>query len=260
MPLGPEDVQNLVQAIQGLQQGNVNAVSIKLPEFWEDDPEVWFARVEAQFNTRGITNDGTKFDYIITSLGNSTASEVKAIILNPPAADKYDTIKKALTSAFSKSQAQKDSELLSLSGLGDKKPSALLRKIRSLNSDAETLRRAVFLNQLPSDVRSVLAGQNIDDLDELANAADRIMEVRSSSSSVCELNFDESCSAVYQKSRFMKGKAKDQRKNESFQCYYHLNFGSKARRCQPGCCHFGDFTKSSSSPVPNTSGNGQTGR
>ena len=37
------------------QQGAIglNAVSLKLPDFWTKSPEVWFARIEAQF---GIKN------------------------------------------------------------------------------------------------------------------------------------------------------------------------------------------------------------
>ena len=58
----------------------IHAVSLKLPEFWTDDPEVWFVRVEAQFRSRAITLDSTKFDYVVTALDNRTAAEVKAII------------------------------------------------------------------------------------------------------------------------------------------------------------------------------------
>ena len=62
----------------------IHAVSLKLPEFWTYDPEVWFVRVEAQFRSRAVTLDSTKFDYVLTALDNRTAAEVKAIICQPP--------------------------------------------------------------------------------------------------------------------------------------------------------------------------------
>ena len=106
-------------------------------------PAVWFAQVEAQFATRcpPIEADLTKYNYMVAALDNTATDEVEALILSPPAQDKYPAIKSALLKAFGKTQSQKDNELhvLSLSSLGDRKPSALLRQIRSLNADPETL-------------------------------------------------------------------------------------------------------------------------
>ena len=50
--------------------------------------------------------------------------------------------------AFGKTHAQKDAELLNISDLGDRTPSALLRKLKSLNNNADTLRRVFFFGPL----------------------------------------------------------------------------------------------------------------
>ena len=225
MSLGSEDVQ----ALQGLQpKPAVNAVALKLPTFWMARSAVWFSQVEAQFATwqPPIEADITKFYYIMVALDSVTAGEVEALILNPPARDKYPALKTALIKAFGKKQAQKD-ELFSLSGLGDRKPSGLLRHIRSLNADPETLLRTLFLAQLPTEVRLVLAGSGETDLDELAADADRILEA---SRTGTPSSFP-GVSGVKNDKRHIPESAT----NKSL-CYYHAKFGEAARKCNRKDC------------------------
>ena len=179
MPLEAADIQALAAALQGLQPAaQVNATAAKLPQFWQGNPEVWFRQIESVFTTRkpAITTQKTKFDYVIQALDYNTAEMVQSLILNPPE-QPFDKLKAALIAAFGKSQAEKDQELLNLNGLGDRKPSELLQHMNNLNADPESLFKAMFLAQLPPEVRRILATSAKTDIGELAIEADRITEV-----------------------------------------------------------------------------------
>ena len=118
----------------------------------------------------------TKLDYVIQALDNSTADRVQAIILSPPE-EPYDTLKAALIEVFGKAQAEKDQEIVNFNGLGDKKPSELLQHMNNLNADPKTLFKALFLAQLPPEVRQILAMSEKTDIKDLVREADRIMKV-----------------------------------------------------------------------------------
>ena len=158
---------------------SVSAVAFKAPQFWQTNAKAWFISLEASFNTHTppITQDLTKFHHVIQLLDSSTARRVRAVLENPPLVGKYDRLKSALLNAYEATQLQKDQELLNLNGLGDRKPSELLQHMRSLNHDPVTLFRALFLNQLPPEVRRILAQTPDADLDTLAKTAHGIMDV-----------------------------------------------------------------------------------
>nr|XP_037270637.1 uncharacterized protein LOC119162285 [Rhipicephalus microplus] len=59
-------------------------------------PDVWFAQVEAQFSTARITQDWTRYDYVVTHLDSRYVAEVCDILANPPADDRYLHLKKEL--------------------------------------------------------------------------------------------------------------------------------------------------------------------
>ena len=161
---------------------SVAAVNLKLPPFWSADPDVWFAQVEAQFSTRGISAQRTRYDYVVASLSPEFAAEVRNLILHVPDCP-YDTLKRMLIERMCPPQQRRLQRLLHSTELGDRKPSQLLRHMRQLLGDAVTdtdrpLLRELFLQRLPPTVRMVLASNAADtSLEDIAQLADRIIDV-----------------------------------------------------------------------------------
>ena len=158
------------------------AVSLKLPPFWPADPDVWFSQVEAQFSTRRITTQQTKYDYVVASLSPEFATEVHDIILHVPD-NPYDTLKQQLIQRTCPPEQRRLQQVLHSLELGDRKPTQLLWRMQQLLGDSATaaegpLIRGPFLQRLPTNVRMVLASSAANKtLEEMAELADKIVDI-----------------------------------------------------------------------------------
>lgn len=250
----------------------VAAVSVKLPTFWPTDPEVWFVQVEAQFNTKGITAEKTRFEYVISSLSPEVAMEVRDLLLKPPTEEPYTTLKAQLIKRTADSEQRKLQQLISGEELGDRKPTQLLRRMQQLlgdklnTPDANSFLKELFLQRLPSNVRMVLASADPTmGLDRLADMADKVMEVATPTvaaisdprsdtqttppASEMQLLREEVArlaariETLATRPRRGRSNSRPRRSNspapsstpQNSLCWYHAKFGEAAQRCKEPC-------------------------
>ena len=124
------------------------ALHLKLPPLWPTDPQIWFAQVEAQFTTRGIISQKTKFDPIVALLAPEFATEVRGLILRPPTDHPYDTLKEQLTRRTATTEQRWLQQLFNEKDLGDRTPSQPLRHMQQLLGDKANNTDGAFLCEL----------------------------------------------------------------------------------------------------------------
>ena len=242
----------------------LSAVHLKLPPYWPSDPEVWFAQVEAQFTTRGITAQKTKFDHIVASLSSEIATEVRDLILKPPAENPYDNLRSQLIKRTTASEQRRLQQLFNTEELGDRKPTQLLRRMQQLLGDKaastdSSFLRGLFLQRMPGNIRMVLASTaDSISLEELAALADKVMDV--AAPSIAAVSTSQATTEVEQlraevtrlkeavtsltKGRRSGRSPSPHPSTDSTLCWYHQRFGKDARKCRPPCSWSGNDSAS----------------
>ncbi|XP_049267947.1 uncharacterized protein LOC125756928 [Rhipicephalus sanguineus] len=261
-----EDVRAPAEGIPHAASYDAWRVAVKLSPFWADSPEVWFAQVEAQFSLARITQDRTRYDYVIAHLDARYANEVRDILANPPTANHYEHLKTQLIRRLSLSDEQKV-RLLQSTELAERKPSQLLRHMRALAGSLQvqdSFLRVLWLQRLPPHAQAILQAQVRLPLDELAEMADRVIEVSlpllsptiqavAAPLNTAELarridDIDRQLNSIQQRlgerlpmhqrrhsqSRDLNTSSSRQPDNNG-PCYYHRRFGDRARQCRPPC-------------------------
>jgi hypothetical protein len=252
---------------------NQTKLAIRVPPFWPEEPELWFAQLEGQFALSKIIDDEARYAYVLSRIEPKQAKEIKDVITHSPAQQKYETIKKALIQRLTDSQAQRIRQLLEHEELGDRKPSQFLRHLSTLAGTTVSgeLLRTLWLGRLPSSMQAILATRTEDRLEDIAEQADRIHEVNCNktivlaTSSKEELKqttleqqlemltkqvsalttkfskmkkFHRDRSRSRSRSRFQnyqKRKFNDKTTSQEEICYYHRRFGEEARKCTKPC-------------------------
>lgn len=154
--------------------------AIKLPQsFWRDNPARYFTVAEMTFDLHRITSDQARYRYTVIHLDADLLGIVGDIIDAPPATGKYEALKRRVIDSLSESQETKLRRLLRGQAMGDEKPSVYLQRLRNLAGGQcnDSVLRSLFMEQMPENVRGILAISPLDDLSTMAAQADRIIEV-----------------------------------------------------------------------------------
>lgn len=230
---------NAVPAGAANVSASVCAATIKLPEFWQHNPRPWFQHIEAQFQLRGITQDVTKYFHVVAALDAQTTARAMGLLEAPPVEGKYIALKAFLLKLFELSEMEKADRLLSLTGLGDCRPSELMEKMLAVlgSADPSFLFTHIFLRQLPTPVRTALASSPVSstkDYRAIAAEADRIFLANrqqfvnallpAQSSPLSREDTLDTVSAVAAR-----------RQPDDGLCYYHSRFGARAKQCRQPC-------------------------
>ncbi|XP_071629524.1 uncharacterized protein [Temnothorax longispinosus] len=144
-----------------MEEINAKRMSIRLPLFWPEEPELWFAQLEGQFALCEIKDDDAKYAYVISGIQPKQAKEIKDRLTD--------------------SHGQRIRQLLEHEELGDRKPSQFLRHLSTLagTTVSKELLRTLWLGRLPPQTQAILATRTEDRLEDVADQADRIREVNS---------------------------------------------------------------------------------
>jgi len=149
-------------------ESQVDRVGMRIPEFSPEDPQVWFLIMESNFKTAGMAVDSTKHAYV----AGAHLHRRDPWYNRWPTGRTRDLIKSELIKRPSPPQEHKTRQLLEHEKIG--KPSQFLRRPRNMVGDE--LLRSIWLSRLPISLQPHLVTRTNDPLDQLAYAADIIMD------------------------------------------------------------------------------------
>lgn len=244
----------------------ISRVGVRMPPFWPEEPGVWFAQLECNFTLSRITDDATKFNYVISQLEQRYATDVKDIILNPPVKDKYEKLKQELIKRLSASREKEIKQLLMHEELGDRRPSQFLRHLKNLAGPSipDDFIRTIWSSRLPRNLQTVIASQPTSALESLTELADKVFELVPPSPHVASTEavpgslLDKMSQQIADltrqvqaltasnagRNRHSRSRSRNQdrsrtRSQSNYKrfpvCFYHHKYGDNARSCMKPC-------------------------
>ena len=225
---------------------------LKLPDFYDSDPLLWFKVVEASFSCHDITESKERYGLVLHALKVKQLQQIEDVLSCSleQSDDPYNRLKNALISKNTMSEEEKLETLLHGVELGSSRPTEMLRKLKGvMTNEADlVLLKKLFFDKLPTDIRRLLAATEETDVYVLAKRADAIVESTSSSSRLRKRDGNSTSTP---------------RNNSGSVCFYHDKYGKNAVKCVPPCswvnCDTGDKAPLRSKNVDRRNAGGHVG-
>lgn len=250
------------------QQANnptVQALAVKLPEFYSHNPEGWFLNAEAQFALAKVTKEQTKFYHAVRVLDAKTSEEIQHFLTEQCGnteenATPYTNLKAMLIKVYGRRKTSKMAELLTMHSFNEKGAASTLRRMRLLATDMDTMLQCKLLSMAPTSARTAVASREFKTAEDLAAALDEALEKEHFSSfatsQVASVSTEDPSSkepmvSSIQPARNAKRRQEKQAQNLPGICFFHSRFGSKARNCSGPPCKFADLKPQGNSQADN---------
>jgi hypothetical protein len=157
---------------------------LKLPQFWVEDPEMWFFQSENELALNDIMDEQTRYRHLLKALPQTILAKVREVVMaQPRPINPYSELKRAILERTGLSNRERYMTILSQQPIGDQKPSEILRHFRQLIPDIpEDMLRELFLQKLPNNCQQILAAGSTTSVNQLAQQADKILEISNAQS------------------------------------------------------------------------------
>lgn len=236
----------------------ISAVSIRCPQFSENNPSNWFRVLEAQFTLKGITVSSTQYLHALSNLPTDVLDNLPETVIET---HNYANLKSAVIGFYTKTKSELFERLISATPVVGR-PSAYLRSLQQVASKVggnEDLVKHKFMQSLPPIIATALASQRSLTIDEIGTMADELSPLVAASNQV---NYVDNSQASYRQARSSSHQHRSssphqhrtphhQRSSDELNiplgvrpygqnqrpkvCRAHLYFADKARTCKPWC-------------------------
>ena len=232
---------------------NVVQANFRLPDFWVEDPTVWFLQVDAKFRRAQITRSRTKYEYVMPLLPPKVLTQCRDIIIaasGDAELEPFERLRERLVGSYTPSKWQLAHQIIHHPDIGDRRPSQLMASMLALLPAGEQpniLFQALYLERLPEDMRKALGTIKFETCRDMAAHGDLIWDAAMEHSQVVAAVQPSPAGRSGSPVRGRPDRRDRDRRSSTpgpskrgGLCRYHQRWGADAHRCVPPCAWSGN--------------------